>query len=53
MTTQTSLLQARALSKTYHHGSTALQALKRIDLTLFKGAFTALVGHSEAEKALC
>lgn len=47
----TSLLQTRALGKTYHHGTVAIQALKAIDLDLPKGAFTALVGPSGSGKS--
>lgn len=45
------ILQTIALSKTYGSGSTAIHALKSIDITINKGEFVALVGPSGSGKS--
>ncbi len=45
------LLEIRGLCKTYHTGSSTVEVLKGIDLTLAAGTTTALVGASGAGKS--
>jgi putative ABC transport system ATP-binding protein len=45
------ILQCKGLSKTYVQGEIKVQALKKVDLTLKKGAFAALIGPSGSGKS--
>jgi len=45
------ILQCKGLSKTYVQGEIKVQALKKVDLTLKKGAFVALIGPSGSGKS--
>ncbi len=44
------MIQTRGLSKIYHMGSSQVEALKEVDLTIQEGAFVALTGTSGSGK---
>ena len=45
------LIQLKGVTKTYGQGATALQALKRVDLTIEAGDFVAIMGPSGSGKS--
>lgn len=45
------LLKTEKLSKSFSHGGTMQHVLKNIDLTLYKGDFTVIMGASGAGKS--
>ena len=45
------ILNAAGISKTYHAGSVDVEALKKSDVLLKKGEFTAIVGKSGSGKS--
>ena len=45
------ILRAEGISKTYHTGMVEVHALKKCDITIRKGEFTAIIGKSGAGKS--
>ncbi len=45
------LIQLRSLVKTYQLGETTVHALRKLDLTIIEGEFTALIGQSGSGKS--
>lgn len=45
------ILQAQGISKTYRTGQVKVEALKKCDITIEKGSFTAIVGKSGSGKS--
>jgi putative ABC transport system ATP-binding protein len=48
---QNSLIELKALTKTYGRGDTAFQALRGVDLTISQGEFVAIMGPSGSGKS--
>ena len=47
------ILTAKDLSKTFSNGSVQQHVLKNLNLSIYKGDFTVIMGNSGSGKSLC